>query len=434
MKTTIGATGHSCFARFSDESGSVHGVDDLDVLLVRRTSGHIDEILDFCKFALKANPRLVVLDPIESMGRPTSKVQSIARRAGYVDQPKTQIIRTLDQLDESFDFPVVSKPMFGTSGAGVTLCSNEGELLEQLEASYGERSGYASIVQSDMTGEFEFRVVVVNGVAIDCVSKPTSATEFARNASNVDRFQRYEGVNKQKVMKFAEDVSLYMGHFLSGVDIVQNDNQFFVLECNRNPQFKDFDSALKDSVPESKSAGHYIVAGIEQIVEEGPIVKPRKPKPVSNDAAYQPTIFIGSSSEGLKVAESVQWGLNRSGKVESTVWTQDVFRPSSQTYSDLLSATNKFDFAIFCITADDELKYREQDLLSPRDNVIFEAGLFIGALGPEKVFFLVSSEKRTKLPTDINGVNLVYWSPQANGSLKSALGAALFEIKEAIGV
>lgn len=434
LKTTFGTSGSECFARFSDREGVLRSVLELDVLLVRRTSGHIDEIIDFCKFAMKANQNLTVLDPIESMGRPTSKVEAIAHRAGFVSQPTTQIVRTLSHLDKVFKYPVVSKPMFGTAGDGVVLCQNEKELEEQLKASYGERSGYAAIVQSDVTGDYEFRVVVVNGIAVDCAYKPESETTFARNSRNVSGFKLYDGVNKHKVMKFAEDVSLYMGHFLSGVDIIQSGDEFFVLECNRNPQFKDFDAAIRASNDKARTTSYFIAKGIEQKTGLEPGVYPRKKKVVSNDARYRPTVFIGSSSEGLKVAESVQWGLNRSGSLESTVWTQDVFRPASQTYSDLLSATKRFDYAIFCITADDELKYREQDLLSPRDNVIFEAGLFIGAIGPEKVFFLVSSEQRTKLPTDINGVNLTFWHPQADGSLRSALGAALFEIKEAIGV
>jgi predicted nucleotide-binding protein len=47
----------------------------------------------------------------------------------------------------------------------------------------------------------------------------------------------------------------------------------------------------------------------------------------------------------------------------------------------LLSAANQFDFAILIWAGDDVTESKGLFKVSPRDNVIFECGLFMGAIG-----------------------------------------------------
>lgn len=428
QKVSCGANKLGCFATFTTVENNKIDVTELDVIIIRRTSGMIDEILDFVKFATKANEELFIVDSIESMGRPTSKIESISKRAGIIPQPETQILHDINDLDEGFQFPLISKPMFGTGGKGVVLCQDIKELQREIEANYTGYSGYSTIIQNDITGEYEYRVVVINGVALGCVSKPSPANGVARNADNVTEFSNYEGANKTKIMRFAERVSLFMGQYFSGVDIVEKQGELFVLECNRNPQFQNFDFATSTRTSES------IVDAIEKSKHTERSKKPKKPEIVENSSLKKPTIFIGSSTEGLPIAEAVQWSLERSNTVETTIWTQGIFEPSSTAFHNLNDAVNDFDYAIFCLTADDKTTYRELDVLTARDNVIFEAGLFMGALGEKRVFLLASNDMMPKVPTDLSGVNLVTWFPHSNGNLKSALGKAIVEIREAMGL
>jgi predicted nucleotide-binding protein len=427
-RTTCGVEGANSFARFRTLEDESIDVTDLDAILVRRTGEMIDEILDFLKFSIKANQDLLVVDTIESMGRPTSKVESISKRAGVISQPDTQILSIGSDLSEGFDFPLISKPMFGTGGNGVVLCQDAGELDVEVNANYSHYSGYATIVQKDVTGKDEYRIVVVNGVAVGCVSKPAPQHGIARNASFVSEFSDYTGINKSKIMAFAEKVSLYMGQFFSGVDIVERDGKLYVLECNRNPQFQHFDFATNARVAD------VLVEAIENARHSHQVKKPQKPQSVDSSSVRKPRVFIGSSSEGLKIAEVVQWSLESKNDVETTIWKQGVFKPSATGFQSLDAALQDFDFAIFVLTADDKTSYRELDVVTARDNVIFEAGLFMGALGTNKVFLLASSEAMPKVPTDLNGVNLVTWAPHSNGNLRSALGGAMYEIREEMGL
>ena len=47
----------------------------------------------------------------------------------------------------------------------------------------------------------------------------------------------------------------------------------------------------------------------------------------------------------------------------------------------LLKAGSMFDFGILVATKDDKTKSRDKGFETPRDNVIFEFGLFMGRLG-----------------------------------------------------
>ncbi len=62
-------------------------------------------------------------------------------------------------------------------------------------------------------------------------------------------------------------------------------------------------------------------------------------------------VFIGSSSEGRKIAEAIQ--VNLEYAVESTIWHQGVFGLSTGTLESLVTACSKYDYAILVLTPDD---------------------------------------------------------------------------------
>ena len=114
-------------------------------------------------------------------------------------------------------------------------------------------------------------------------------------------------------------------------------------------------------------------------------------------------VFIGSSSEALTEATRLKESLNRKG-VTCSLWTQDVFQPSQTTIEDLLKFADSSDFAILLMTADDMTISRGRRKKTPRDNVVFELGLFMGAIGRDRTFIASPRKVDLKLPTDLLGV------------------------------
>lgn len=144
----------------------------------------------------------------------------------------------------------------------------------------------------------------------------------------------------------------------------------------------------------------------------------------------RPSLFVGSSSEGLKVAKAVQLLLDHACEV--TIWSQGVFGLSQGTLESLVNALDDYDFAVLVLTPDDLVTSRNSASAAPRDNVLFELGLFMGALGRTRTFIVYDRSADLKLPSDLAGVSAATYEPHSSGNLQSALGAATTRIEEQV--
>jgi hypothetical protein len=122
----------------------------------------------------------------------------------------------------------------------------------------------------------------------------------------------------------------------------------------------------------------------------------------------KPRIFLGSSGKQAQLLEALTEGLGGAADVEP--WTS-VFNPGTTTLGRLVELTREVDFAAF-IFAQDDWTSAEPGVsdagagqASPRDNVVFEAGLFGGVLGMERTFILHANG--AKLPSDLLGLTSV---------------------------
>lgn len=124
-------------------------------------------------------------------------------------------------------------------------------------------------------------------------------------------------------------------------------------------------------------------------------------------------VFIGSSSEEIGTAKIVKKLLENDFDVviwDENIWDKSVFRLNNNFLADLLSASLKFDFGILIGSPDDKLEIRGEEVMSARDNVIFELGLFIGRLGVDKCAFLI--QDGVNIPSDLQGIKLCMYSKQ----------------------
>ncbi|ADQ82994.1 nucleotide-binding protein [Riemerella anatipestifer] len=135
-------------------------------------------------------------------------------------------------------------------------------------------------------------------------------------------------------------------------------------------------------------------------------------------------IFIGSSSEELDLASAAKSILELEKEFEVTIWNEDVwekavFRLNNSYLNDLIRATLQFDFGILIGTKDDKVVYRGNEELQPRDNILFELGLFIGRLGLNNCAFLI--DKDIKLLSDIKGISLARFNRGDSSSFTKAI-------------
>jgi predicted nucleotide-binding protein with TIR-like domain len=126
----------------------------------------------------------------------------------------------------------------------------------------------------------------------------------------------------------------------------------------------------------------------------------------------KPRIFLGSSGKQASLLETLARGLDGVARVEA--WTT-VFDPGTTTLGRLLELTREVDFAAFIFAQDDWTNANADKpsgaaagQASPRDNVVFEAGLFGGVLGMQRTFILHARD--SKLPTDLLGLTAIRYA------------------------
>jgi predicted nucleotide-binding protein with TIR-like domain len=123
----------------------------------------------------------------------------------------------------------------------------------------------------------------------------------------------------------------------------------------------------------------------------------------------KPRIFLGSSAKQEKLLQALARGLQDVAHVEP--WTSS-FNPGTTALERLLELAHEVDFAAFLFAQDDWTTNSPPasdpaaaGQASPRDNVVFEAGLFGGTLGMRRTFILHASG--SKLPSDLLGLTTV---------------------------
>jgi predicted nucleotide-binding protein len=132
-------------------------------------------------------------------------------------------------------------------------------------------------------------------------------------------------------------------------------------------------------------------------------------------------IFIGSSSAGLKYARALKQLINEKMDIAGLkdfyckLWKDEaMFELSLATIESLLLISKKLKaqqgYAILLFTPDDkviinyEKSERSEPVYEPRDNVVFEMGLFMGAIGRSHTFCVCPNNEQFRVLTDWRGV------------------------------
>ena len=148
------------------------------------------------------------------------------------------------------------------------------------------------------------------------------------------------------------------------------------------------------------------------------------------EGSIRPSVFVGSSSEGVEFARAVRAALERDAEI--TLWEEGVFELGQTFVESLTQALSKSDFAVLVLTPDDVVQSRSMEMSGPRDNVIFELGLFMGRLGRGRTFILQSGAG-LKVPSDLSGVSTApYYWPRSDGNHRAAVATACDMIREKI--
>ena len=141
-------------------------------------------------------------------------------------------------------------------------------------------------------------------------------------------------------------------------------------------------------------------------------------------------LFIGSSAESLAIAEELPAGLQYDNMVVQ-IWTNRVFGASEFSLEALERMAGEADFAALVFGPDDRVISRGRESDAPRDNVVFELGLFMGAIGRRRTFLILPRGADIKIPSDMLGITPIPYV-QKPTSLAASLGPVCTELRRIV--
>ncbi len=137
----------------------------------------------------------------------------------------------------------------------------------------------------------------------------------------------------------------------------------------------------------------------------------------------RPVLFVGCSVEALPIASAIQSKFEYDPVIVK-VWTDGIFAPSSFPIESLERVLPTIDFAALILSPDDAVTSRDATSVAPRDNIIFELGLFMGALGHSRTFLIYPRGVDIKIPTDLTGVTPLTYTQGTEDELPATLATA----------
>lgn len=98
----------------------------------------------------------------------------------------------------------------------------------------------------------------------------------------------------------------------------------------------------------------------------------------------------------------------------------------------LLAHVDRADFAVFAFGPDDQVTSRSEAYLAPRDNVVFELGLYMGRLSRDRCYIVKEHSSDIKIPSDLLGVTMLTYVHATGDDLGIALGPVCTQLEDVI--
>ena len=160
----------------------------------------------------------------------------------------------------------------------------------------------------------------------------------------------------------------------------------------------------------------------KRLRQRNSFVSPANPRPV---------MFVGCSTESLPIGRAIQSALEHD-PIVVRVWTDDTFKASQFPVESLERELAKVDFAALVLSPDDTVISRDSEVQAPRDNLVFELGLCMGALGHSRTFLLHRRGSDIKIPTDLAGFTPLTYRTGPDVPNSVAVATACEEMRAAI--
>jgi ribosomal protein S6--L-glutamate ligase len=142
-------------------------------------------------------------------------------------------------------FPCVMKDLINAQGKGVSLIHSKEELSQRISL----ESSPVVLLQEFLENNGDYRVLVVGGKAIGVYKREPNPGEFRSNISLGGHAVSFTDSQKITIMqKIAEKAANALGLEIAGIDILESNGVYYVIETNSIPQWQGFKEATEINV------------------------------------------------------------------------------------------------------------------------------------------------------------------------------------------
>lgn len=150
------------------------------------------------------------------------------------------------------------------------------------------------------------------------------------------------------------------------------------------------------------------------------LIRERNPRPV---------VFLGSSSESRLIVSGVAAEFKNDDVIVRPWSKPGIFEASSYPIETLENEIRKADFAVLVVSPDDKVFSRNQLSPAPRDNIVFELGLFMGSLSRKRTFLLQPKGTKLKIPSDLLALTALKYDLGSARTLRRRLRPACDDLR-----
>lgn len=161
----------------------------------------------------------------------------------------------------------------------------------------------------------------------------------------------------------------------------------------------------------------------ERLRQRNELIAQRNPRPV---------MFIGSSIESLEIVRAIQSAFRYDDFIVRPWTSGGVFGVSRFPMEDLERQVRTSDFAVLVLGPDDIVVSRKRISDAPRDNVIFELGLFMGALTRQRTFIVLPRGVDVKVPSDLLGITPLTYAQGTPDTLADRIGPVCNDLRTVV--
>lgn len=155
--------------------------------------------------------------------------------------PTTLYFSINEEAEKSLTFPLIVRATKGSMGKGIYKAKN----LEEFKSAYNE-IGPKVLVQPYLKIEFDYRVFIVGEKILGVMKKYNSEENFITNISAGGRAEASE--LPEEILDIALKAKQVSNVEIAGVDVLEHEGKYYILEVNSIPQFEGFEGCTDVNV------------------------------------------------------------------------------------------------------------------------------------------------------------------------------------------